>query len=97
MIAAVDTLVVLHKFRIVWLKKFANIFCAVANEPQKGVVGGKEAGYWVCFKVKCVKAKITFFTKLAISNASCCGEAIKSFVQTTVRKFVSFAFFLDKY
>lgn len=73
------------------------IFCAVVNEPQQGIDGGKRDGNWVCFNIaKCVKAKITFFTKLAISNALCCGEAIKSLVQTTVRKFVRFAFFLDK-
>lgn len=72
MIVAVDSLVLFHKFKTVWLKTFANIFCAVVNEPQKGIVGGKEVGYWVCFNiVKCVKAKITFFTKLAISNALC--------------------------
>jgi len=78
----------------VWLKTLANIFCAAVKEPQKGIVGGKEAGY--CNIVKCVKGKITYFTNIAISNGLCCGEAIKSLVQTTVRKFASFAFFLDK-
>lgn len=32
-IAAVDILVILRKFKRVYLKPFANIFCAVVNEP----------------------------------------------------------------
>lgn len=40
-ISAVDILVILREFKRVHLKPFASIFCAVVNEPQKGIVGVK--------------------------------------------------------
>lgn len=50
-IAAVDILVISRKFKRVPLKPFANIFGALVNEPQKGIVGVKEVGYWVYFNM----------------------------------------------
>lgn len=97
MIAGFDSLVVSCKFKTAWVKRFANIFYSVVNEPQKDTVGGKDVGLWVCFNVvKCVKAKITFFSKLAIRNVLTSGEAVMFLIQITVRIFVGFAFFLAR-